>query len=397
MADVVIAGGGIAGSALAIFLGRRGFEVEVFERAQFPREKPCGEGLMPAGVDVLRRLGLAEAAGGAAYQGVRYHFGERTAEGRFPQENGSAQTGRGLRRSQFDHLLLEAAASTPGVTVTTGVRVDGPLLENGRVAGLMVEGEPSRARLTVAADGAHSKTRHGLGLDIAPKKKRVGMCVHFRLAQGQAQSSWVDVFVHRGYELYVTPLPEREILVAGLAQAEVLKAPIEKTFDRWWHGEPQLAARLEGAEQITPLISMSPLAGRARRGVAPGLVLLGDAAGFVDPITGGGMTQALMSAELLAGYIAAHLGSAEDWLPKFDRERQAMLRDYRWLTQMVLWLSERPRLGEQLLAGLRWTPGIFSHLIGVSGGVRRLFGGSLSTFNLARQSIAPRAGTSPEP
>lgn len=397
MVDVVIAGGGIAGSALAIFLGRRGFDVEVFERAQFPREKPCGEGLMPAGVGVLGRLGLAEAAGGAAFQGVRYHFGERMAEGRFPQEYGLAQTGRGLRRSQFDHLLLEAAASTPGVTVTTGARVDGPMIENGRVVGLMVEGEPRRARLTVAADGAHSKIRHALGLDIAPRKKRVGMCAHFRLAPGQAQSSWVDVFVRRGHELYVTPLPEGEILVAGLAQAEALKTPIEKTFDRWWQGEPKLAARLEGAEQITPLITMSPLAGRARRGFAPGLALLGDAAGFVDPITGGGMTQALMSAELFAGYATEHAGSVADWLPAFDQARQAMLRDYRWLTQMVLWLSEHPRLGERLLAGLSWTPGIFSHLIGVSGGVRRLFGGSLVPSNPARPGTPPRAGLSPEP
>jgi flavin-dependent dehydrogenase len=373
MADVVIAGGGIAGSTLAILLGRRGLEVEVYERAQFPREKPCGEGLMPAGVAVLERMGLGSAAGGAAFCGVRYHFGERTAEGRFPAVAGLPAAGRGLRRKHFDALLLETAARTPGVRVVTGARVEGSYVENGRVAGIVVEGEAKRARLTVAADGAHSRMRHALGLDAAPRRKRIGMRAHFRLAEGKSQPQWVDVFARRGYELYVTPLPERELLVAGLAHEGAVSGPLEKVFEKWWRNEPELAARLESAERVTPLASISPLAGRARKGVAPGVVLLGDAAGFLDPITGGGMTQALMAAELLAERYSACARDEKKWLEEFDRERAAMLRDYRWLTAGVLWLSERPRLGEWLLAGLQWTPGFMSHLIGVSGGVRRLF------------------------
>jgi flavin-dependent dehydrogenase len=369
MVDVVIAGGGIAGSSLATLLGRAGFEVEVYERAQFPREKPCGEGLMPAGVGVLERLGLAADAGGAPFCGVRYHFGARTAEGRFPDT-----AGRGLRRKHLDHLLLQTAASTPGVRVTTGARVDGPLVENGRVAGLVVFGEARRARLTVAADGAHSRMRHALGLDIPPKRKRIGVRAHFRLAAGQTQSQWVDVYACRGYELYVTPLAEGELLVAGLAHIDAVNGPIERVFEDWWRGQVDLAARLERAEQITPLATISPLAGHARRGVAPGVALLGDAAGFLDPITGGGMTQALMTAEVLSNCIAANSLSSTEWLAAFDRERRRMLRDYRALTRMVLWLSEHPRLTERALAVLGESPRLFSHLIGVSGGMRTLLG-----------------------
>src|SRR5713101_7712048 len=76
MADVLISGGGVAGSTLAILLGRRGLQVGLFERGRFPKEKPCGEGLMPAGVAVLNRLGVGEAVGGAPFYGVRYHFGK---------------------------------------------------------------------------------------------------------------------------------------------------------------------------------------------------------------------------------------------------------------------------------------------------------------------------------
>ncbi len=377
MADVLIAGGGIAGSALAIMLGRHGLMVELFERGRFPKEKPCGEGLMPAGVAVLERWGLAQAAGGVPFYGVRYHFGHVAAEGRFPRVAGLPIAGRGQRRRILDEALFHAAANTPGVIAHTGTRVDAPLCENGRVVGLLVGGEPWRAELVVAADGVHSRLRHLLGLHVAPRRKRVGVRAHFRLASGQAQPPWVEIFVRPGHELYVTPLPGRELQVAGLADAEAVEEPVEVAFHHWWRAEPALAARLEGAEQVSALAGMSPLAGRTRAGFMPGIVLLGDAAGFLDPITGGGMAQALLSAELLAGYIASAPDISDTWLWRFERERQAMLRDYRLLTQMVLWLADHPRLAQRLLSLLRLAPGLFSHLIGVSGGVRHLLGGKV--------------------
>ncbi len=88
MADVLIAGGGIAGASLAIMLGRAGLAVDLFERGHFPKEKACGEGLMPAGVAVLERIGLADTVGGTPFYGVRYYAGQRVAEGRFPQGSG---------------------------------------------------------------------------------------------------------------------------------------------------------------------------------------------------------------------------------------------------------------------------------------------------------------------
>jgi len=98
--------------------------------------------------------------------------------------------------------------------------------------------------------------------------------------------------------LYVTPLPGGEVLVAVLADAQQL-GDLSSAPSPMDAREPELAKRPGGAEQITPVLATSPLAAQARSGVAPGFVLLGDAAGFLDPITGGGMTQALMTAELL--------------------------------------------------------------------------------------------------
>lgn len=373
-ADVLIAGGGIAGSALAILLGRAGFCVELYERAQFPREKPCGEGLMPAGVAVLERLGLAEAAGGTPFRGIRYHLGQRTAEGPFPEVAGLPVTGRAQRRLHLDKVLFQAAASTPGVRARAGIPVEAPLCENSHVAGLVVAGEARRARLVVAADGVHSRLRCALSLDVPARRKRIGMRAHFRLAPGQAQPEWVDVFVARGYELYVAPLPKRELLVAALANTDAFNGPMETALQRWVRAQPVLAARLAGAQQASELLCTSPLAGRARAGTLPGVVLLGDAAGFSDPITGGGMAQALQTAELLAGYVRARLGKDEDWLSEFDRARWALLRDYWRLTRGMLWLADHPRIAKHSVNALRMFPGLLSHLIGVAGGVRPLVG-----------------------
>jgi 2-polyprenyl-6-methoxyphenol hydroxylase-like FAD-dependent oxidoreductase len=410
LADVLIAGGGLAGSALAVLLGRAGLRVELYEERHFPREKPCGEGLMPAGVGVLRRLGLAEAAGGRPLRGVRYHGWGMSAEADFPAEGGAPSIALGQRRLHLDRILFEAARATPGVQAFEGTAVEGAFLEHGRAAGLRVEGTTRRAAVVVAADGAHSPVRRSLGLD-APRARRarLGVRTHFRLARGAAEArapegtnemvsgaraagpradgaraeeppGMIEVFMGDGHELYVTPLPDDQLLVAGLSDratiAEVAGGDARAALAGWIAAQPLLRARLEGAEPLTAVAGRSPLAQRARAGFAPGAVLLGDAAGFIDPVTAGGMAQALLSAELLAPYLVrAIAGGAEIrdvCLQRFDGRRRALLRDYNVLTRFVLFLVGRPRLARGMLRLMRAQPRVMSHLIGVAGGVRRL-------------------------
>jgi flavin-dependent dehydrogenase len=395
MKDVLIAGGGVAGSALAILLGRAGFEVGLFERDEFPREKPCGEGLMPAGVAVLGRLGLAGAAGGVPLSGVRYHFRGTIAVGPFPNSHGAKSLGSAQRRAVLDRVLFDVAAATPGVEARTHTMVEGPIVERGRVMGLIVGGTEQRAHLTVAADGVHSPLRRALGLDGIPRRRRIGMRAHYRLARGMELEPWVDIFLGDGHELYVTPLPQGELLVAALASAGALGAPAESVFDGWCRAQPVLAARLRGADRITPLRGVSPLTAGARRGFAPGVVLLGDAAGSLDPIAGGGMTHALECAELLARHVPRAIDAGDTWLAEFESRRRALLRDYALLTHGMLWLERHPGWVRPALSALRAWPPLLSHLLGVAGGTRSLLGsrGKRQPGRLRPHSL--RAGIAP--
>jgi menaquinone-9 beta-reductase len=377
ISKVLIAGGGLAGSSLAILLGRQGIEVEIFERHFAPFDKPCGEGLMPAGVGVLERMGLLEAVGGEPFYSIRYHHGARIAEGRFPRRNGKIVSGRGQRRLKLDEFMFQTAAATPNVRAHRGCNVNGPLIENGRVTGLIVDGTPRRASLVVAADGIASPIRKALRLDAPVRRRRFGLRTHFRIPRDY-HAPWVDVFLARGYELYVTTLPDREVLVAALVESELIEEPPQRSFMRWCMAEPSLADRLDGAEQVTDLVGCSPLSACARHGVTPGAVLLGDAAGFLDPVTGGGMSQALASAELLSGYIARDLVAQSSraqeaaWLAKFDHERNALLRDYRRLTSAMLWLARHPWTTAPVMRAMHPLPRLCSHLAGVSGDLRPL-------------------------
>jgi 2-polyprenyl-6-methoxyphenol hydroxylase-like FAD-dependent oxidoreductase len=331
-------------------LGRKGLAVQLFEKVRFPREKPCGEGLMPDGVAVLQRLGLLAAVGGCPFYGVRFHFEGRVTQARAPNIIHFRSPGRGQRRRVLDQILLSTAAATPGVQVHTGTPVDGPIVEKGTVVGLKVGGQELRAPLLIGADGANSTIREQLRLNGTAGRDRFGIRAHFRLPDRTVEVPWVELFVGLGHEIYVTPLPERQIAVAILANSDTGGHLHPATnFVNLCSTFPVLAARLDGAEQITPVIGASPLSRGARAGVTRGAVLLGDAAGALDPIAGTGMTQALITAELLADHIAHRRGSDWTWLRSFEHGRRSMLWGHRVLTQVLLWLSQRPRLATRVL------------------------------------------------
>jgi flavin-dependent dehydrogenase len=216
--------------------------------------------------------------------------------------------------------------------------------------------------------------RRQAGLDGRPgERPRLGLRAHYRLAAGVAPPGLVEVFVEAGHEIYVTPLPGGEISVAALTAERDGNA--RTLFNRWVREHGVLADLLDGAEQTSELGGQMPLESRARAGARPGLVLLGDAAGFLDPVTGSGMAQALLSAELLATVCARGRALGWETLEEFDRRRRILLRDTVLLTRMVLGLARRPFLARHTLRLMRAQPPLYRHLVAVAGGVRPLVPG----------------------
>jgi flavin-dependent dehydrogenase len=332
--DLLVAGGGPAGLVTALHAARAGLDVEVWEPRPGAVDKACGEGLMPGALAALQDLGVDPP--GHAFHGIRY--GDRCADAAF--RHGA---GRGIRRTTL-HGALSAAATAAGARVEQravsnlrqdddAVRVDG----HGGVRGV-------RARHVVAADGLHSPLRRALGLDTAPARhRRYGLRRHFRTAPW---SPYVEVHWAPEVEGYVTPVADDLVGVAVLATSK-------GSFDARVRALPSLAALLADAEPAGDVRGAGPLRQGARRRVAGRVLLVGDAAGYVDALTGEGLALAFAQAG------AAVRAITDGATPRYERDWVRLTRRYRWLTGALL-LGTRPRPARRALVPLaRLLPPVF--------------------------------------
>ncbi len=327
--QVVVVGGGPAGSLTALLLARAGVRVRLVDRDAFPRNKLCGDTLNPGALALLRAQGVAKGIEVVALpvhgMVVTGPGGAHVAGGYGVGVDGVGVYGVALSRRVLDALLL-AEAARAGVDVETGVRVAGSVWSGDRVAGVRAAGACGNvtldADLVVAADGRHSHLAFGLGLSaFATRPQRWAYGALYTGVTGLTQQGEMHIRTN-GY-VGVAPLPDGTANVCAVREWRRGMTPLGgDVLGRAIATNPLLAGRFAGAERVSPVATLGPLAVECRAAGVPGLLLAGDSAGFVDPMTGDGMRFACRGAELAAEAALRELASGQPAWAWLTAERQ---------------------------------------------------------------------------
>jgi menaquinone-9 beta-reductase len=318
--DVLVVGGGPAGAAAGFWLAKAGHDVCVLERKAFPRDKTCGDGLTPRAVHQLREMGLepAIAARHHRHDGLRAEAHGITLELPWPEHPVFPSYGYVVRRRDLDQMVAEQAAAA-GAAVRQSSEALRPLTRDGQLMGALVEDKASgetrevHARYVVVADGSLSRFGRALGT-ARNKSYPQGIAIRGYFDSPLSADPWIesclDVHDRNGRSLpgygWIFPLGDGTINVGiGLLSTYKGYRDVNTThlMSEWAATAPERWGIDPDAMLAPPTGGRLPMAGSVNPKVGPNWLIVGDAAGSINPFNGEGIDYAYETARMAADLI----------------------------------------------------------------------------------------------
>jgi menaquinone-9 beta-reductase len=325
--DVLVVGAGPSGAATSYWLAERGHRVLVVEKKHFPRDKTCGDGLTPRAVRQLHDMGLADPLGQyLRYDGLRANAHGITLEMRWPDHPDFPPYGYVVRRHDLDEMVAGNAVKA-GATLWTGTEATEPLVEGGLVTGAIVKQQDDgvaravRARYVVVADGANSRFGRALGT-ARDRSYPLGMAIRGYFRSPRHDDPWIeshlDIRDRHGNHLpgygWVFPVGDGTINVGvgllstfsgwkNINTSHLMEAFCE-TAPPYWGISPETATCAPTGGRLPTGASVQPRVG-------PTFLVVGDAAGCVNPFNGEGISVAYETGRLAADAVDLALRSGD--------------------------------------------------------------------------------------
>lgn len=362
--DVVIVGAGPAGALAALVLARQGARVRLVDRARFPRPKLCGDSLNPGAVAVLGQFVdvAALALLGQPVRGMRLSGpGGAAVHGRYPD----GVAGLSITRSRLDAWLVNEACRA-GATVDDGVAVRAVALDSDGATGVVV-GTPGGdrrhpARIVIGADGRGSVVARQFGLAHAPAQPRRWALGAYAAGVTGVDPACGEMHVRAGGYLGIAPVLgglTNVCLVVPFARAQhAVRAPWPAILAAA-AADATLAPRFTRATAAAAPMVLGPLALDVVTPGHAGVLLAGDAAGFIDPMTGDGMRLALQggvfAASVAGDVLAGRLERTAAVRVLAERRQAAFGAKWRFNRSVRAMVALDPALRVATLAARAWT------------------------------------------
>lgn len=323
LVQVAVAGGSVAGATAARVLAERGISTLIIDKAGFPRNKACGEGLSFLGVRSLERSGLGEKVlrlPHLMFHGIRFILNDSELVIPFPMP------GLCIRRAMLDVMLLEEAVKS-GARLITGAAIE--RIDTGGKFRIQAGGKTVTSDYLIVADGAHSPCATLLKVGRKGRGGRYGITVAMEGTFSSPQR-YVSILLERECEVFLTPTSERSLNVSILGPKEVIKKLMKKEKAEELAGKGCRAAGFTGEK--TSLLGSGPLGFFKREWRIENVLAAGDAQETFDPRGGMGMSHAVITGELAGRALAAvtrgeaGFDEARSWYIKRQKETAFRLR-----------------------------------------------------------------------